>query len=87
MIRVVREHSAIAAAIAAHDPARAALKMSAHLDALMADIPDIRRSNPNFFVDEYRLEVNRVASTRSKSKRKPQGGQKKMESYRSSHLR
>ncbi len=87
MIRVVREHSAIAAAIETHDSARAAIKMSAHLDALMADIPDIRRSNPNFFVDEYRQDVDRVASNRSKSKRKFQGEQKKVEFYRSSHPR
>jgi hypothetical protein len=61
--------------------------MSAHLDALMTDIPDIRRSKPDFFVDEPRQNTNRIANTRSSSNRKSQEEGKKVESYRSSHLR
>ena len=82
MNRVIREHAAIAAAIEAREPARAAQKMSAHLEALMADIPDIRRSRPDFFVGGSREEADGAAGARSKSKRKLQGGAEKMEPYR-----
>ncbi|MBV9290601.1 MAG: GntR family transcriptional regulator [Hyphomicrobiales bacterium] len=50
MARAVREHSAIAVAIESGDPASASAAMSAHLDALLNDIPGIRRSNPDYFV-------------------------------------
>ncbi|HLL27469.1 MAG TPA: GntR family transcriptional regulator [Xanthobacteraceae bacterium] len=85
MIRVVREHTAIAAAIEARVPARAALKMSAHLDALMADIPDIRRSRPDFFFDGAREAGG--AGGRSKNKRRLPGGAEKVESQRANFVR
>jgi len=49
MGRVVAEHSAIVAAIAARDPERAAAAMAAHLDGLSASISDVRDLNPDFF--------------------------------------
>jgi DNA-binding GntR family transcriptional regulator len=49
MGRVVTEHAAIAAAIAAHDPNKAAAAMALHLDGLSASIRDVRDLNPNFF--------------------------------------
>ena len=54
MARAIREHAAIAAAIESGDGARAAQAMGAHLDGLLADIPNIRRLNPDYFVDEAR---------------------------------
>ena len=54
MARAIREHAAIAAAIKSGDGARAALAMGVHLDGLLADIPDIRRLNPNYFADGAR---------------------------------
>jgi GntR family transcriptional regulator, rspAB operon transcriptional repressor len=52
MARAVREHAAIAAAIESGDGARAASAMGFHLDGLLADIPDIRRLNPDYFADD-----------------------------------
>jgi GntR family transcriptional regulator, rspAB operon transcriptional repressor len=54
MARAIHEHAAIAAAIESDDGARAALAMGVHLDGLLADIPDIRRLNPNYFADGAR---------------------------------
>jgi len=54
MTRAIREHAAIAAAIEAGDGARAAQAMGIHLDGLLADIPNIRRLNPDYFVDDGR---------------------------------
>jgi DNA-binding GntR family transcriptional regulator len=51
MAQVVKEHKPILAAIAAHDAARAASAMAAHLDGLRASIGDVRELNPNYFVD------------------------------------
>jgi DNA-binding GntR family transcriptional regulator len=51
MAQVVKEHKPILAAIAAHDPARAASAMAHHLDGLRASIGDVRDLNPNYFVD------------------------------------
>jgi DNA-binding GntR family transcriptional regulator len=51
MGRVLDEHAAIVAAIAAHDPAAAAAAMAAHLEALRASIGDVRDLNPDYFVD------------------------------------
>lgn len=48
---VIAEHTAIVDAIEAHDPARAAETMAAHLDSLRASIGDIRENNPFFFSD------------------------------------
>jgi DNA-binding GntR family transcriptional regulator len=46
MTRAIREHAAIAAAIESPDGERVAVAMGAHLDGLLADIPNIRRLNP-----------------------------------------
>ncbi|HZC55328.1 MAG TPA: FCD domain-containing protein, partial [Xanthobacteraceae bacterium] len=54
MTRAIREHAAIAAAIESRDGARAAVAMGTHLDGLLADIPNIRRLNPDYFADETR---------------------------------
>jgi GntR family transcriptional regulator, rspAB operon transcriptional repressor len=51
MARVVAEHALILAGIKAADPAVAAAAMAAHLDGLAADIPDIQRLNPSYFVE------------------------------------
>ncbi|UEM02800.1 GntR family transcriptional regulator [Skermanella rosea] len=48
---VIIEHTAIVDAIEAHDPARAAEMMAAHLESLRASIGDIRENNPFFFSD------------------------------------
>jgi GntR family transcriptional regulator, rspAB operon transcriptional repressor len=49
MGRVVDEHAAVVAAIAAGDPDQAAAAMATHLDGLNASIGDIRDLNPEFF--------------------------------------
>lgn len=49
MGRVVAEHGAIVAAIAARDPDRAAAAMATHLDGLSASIGDVSELNPEFF--------------------------------------
>jgi DNA-binding GntR family transcriptional regulator len=49
MTRVVSEHAAVVDAIAAHDPARAAAAMAAHLDGLSGSIRDVRDLNPAYF--------------------------------------
>jgi DNA-binding GntR family transcriptional regulator len=54
MARAIREHAAIAAAIESGDGARAAKAMGIHLDGLLADIPSIRRLNPDYFADDAR---------------------------------
>src|SRR5271154_1535280 len=54
MARAIREHAAIAAAIESGDGARAAGAMGIHLDGLLADIPSIRRLNPDYFADDAR---------------------------------
>jgi DNA-binding GntR family transcriptional regulator len=51
MERVIAEHAQILAGIEAGDAAGAAHAMAAHLDRLAADIPDIRRLNPDYFVE------------------------------------
>jgi DNA-binding GntR family transcriptional regulator len=51
MARVIGEHAAIWTAIEAGDAGAAALAMAAHLDGLVADIPDIRRLNPEYFAE------------------------------------
>ena len=51
MRRVLDEHDAIVAAIAAHDPAGAAAAMNTHLEGLRASIADVRDLNPDYFVD------------------------------------
>jgi len=49
MSRVVDEHAAVVAAIAARDPAGASAAMAAHLDGLSASIRDVRDLNPKYF--------------------------------------
>ena len=49
MTRARTEHAAIAEAVEAHDAARAAAAMAAHLDGLLTDMPDITRLNPTYF--------------------------------------
>jgi DNA-binding GntR family transcriptional regulator len=49
MSRVVDEHAAVVAAIAARDPAGAGAAMAAHLDGLSASIRDVRDLNPKYF--------------------------------------
>ena len=51
MERVIAEHAEILAAVEAGDAAGAGDAMAAHLDGLAADIPDIRRLNPGYFVE------------------------------------
>jgi DNA-binding GntR family transcriptional regulator len=51
MARALEEHGAVAAAVEARDPDRAAASMAAHLDRLRASIGDIRDLNPEYFVD------------------------------------
>jgi DNA-binding GntR family transcriptional regulator len=51
MDRVIVEHALILARIEAGDADGAALEMAAHLDGLVAEIPDIRRLNPDYFVE------------------------------------
>jgi len=51
MERVIAEHSRILMGIEAGDARGAAAAMAAHLDGLAADIADIRRLNPNYFVE------------------------------------
>src|SRR6266852_2174334 len=54
MARVLQEHAAIAKAIEARDPARAAAAMAVHLDGLSASIADVRDLNPEYFVEDLR---------------------------------
>jgi GntR family transcriptional regulator, rspAB operon transcriptional repressor len=49
MGRVVTEHAAVVAAMAAGDADRAVAAMDAHLDGLSASIADVRDINPNYF--------------------------------------
>ncbi len=46
---LIEEHAAIVTAIAAHDSAKAAAAMTAHLDGLEASIRDVGGLNPDFF--------------------------------------
>jgi GntR family transcriptional regulator, rspAB operon transcriptional repressor len=56
MGQVVDEHSAIVAAIEAHDAEGAAAAMAAHLEALRASIGDVRDLNPDYFADDCERE-------------------------------
>jgi len=51
MARVISEHSGILTMIEAADGSGAADAMAVHLDGLVADIPDIRRLNPDYFAE------------------------------------
>jgi GntR family transcriptional regulator, rspAB operon transcriptional repressor len=47
---LIREHSAVAAAIKRRDPDEAALRMGLHLDRLLRELEDLRHLNPDFFI-------------------------------------
>ncbi len=49
MGRVVDEHAAVVAAVAAGDPQQASATMTAHLDGLSAGIAGVRDLNPEYF--------------------------------------
>jgi len=49
MSRVVDEHAAVVAAIAAGEPDQASAAMAAHLNGLSASIADVRDLNPEYF--------------------------------------
>lgn len=49
MARVVDEHAAVVAAIAAQEATAAGAAMAAHLDGLSASIRDVRELNPKYF--------------------------------------
>jgi DNA-binding GntR family transcriptional regulator len=49
MSRVVDEHAAVVAAIAAGAPDQASAAMAAHLNGLSASIADVRDLNPEYF--------------------------------------
>jgi DNA-binding GntR family transcriptional regulator len=49
MTRVVDEHAAVVAAIAAQEATAAGAAMAAHLDGLSASIRDVRELNPKYF--------------------------------------
>lgn len=58
---VIGEHLAIVDAIASHDPALAAARMAAHLDALQMRIGEERGSTPDFFSGTPKLAETRNA--------------------------
>ena len=70
MRRAIREHAAIAAATESRDGARAAVAMGIHLDGLLADIPNIRRLNPNYFADDARAREPRVNGRKARPRLK-----------------
>ena len=70
MSEVVKEHKLIVAAIAAHDPARAASAMAAHLDGLRASIGSVRDLNPNYFVEAATEEASRPSDLRTPAPRR-----------------
>lgn len=52
MQRVTKEHAAVLAAMEKRDGDRAIAAMRSHLDGLEQSLPEIRRRNPEFFVEE-----------------------------------
>jgi len=70
MARAIAEHSAIAAAIEAGAAARAAQKMGLHLDGLLADIPGIRRLNPEYFAGDAPTREPRAPGGRTRPRHK-----------------
>jgi len=57
MARVISEHSGILTMIEAADGSGAADAMAVHLNGLIADIPDIRRLNPDYFAEAKSASV------------------------------
>ncbi len=52
MLRVTKEHAAVLTAMEKRDGDKAVAAMRGHLDGLENSLPEIRRSKPDFFVDE-----------------------------------
>jgi DNA-binding GntR family transcriptional regulator len=52
MLRVTKEHAAVLSAMEKRDGNKAIRAMRSHLDGLEYSLPEIRRRNPEFFVDE-----------------------------------
>ena len=52
MLRVTKEHAAVLTAMEKRDGDKAIAAMRTHLDGLEHSLPEIRRRNPDFFVDE-----------------------------------
>jgi len=52
MLRVTKEHAAVLTAMEKRDGDKAIAAMRGHLDGLENSLPEIRRSKPDFFVDE-----------------------------------
>jgi DNA-binding GntR family transcriptional regulator len=52
MLRATKEHTAVLTAMEKHDGDRAVAAMRSHLEGLNISLPDIRRRNPDYFVDE-----------------------------------
>lgn len=52
MLRVTKEHAAVLTAMEKRDAERAIAAMRSHLDGLDQSLPEIRRRNPDLFVDE-----------------------------------
>jgi DNA-binding GntR family transcriptional regulator len=57
MLRVTKEHSAVLTAMEKRDDERAITAMRTHLDGLEHSLPEIRRRNPDLFVDEVGVFV------------------------------
>lgn len=52
MLRVTKEHAAVLTAMEKRDGNKAIAAMRGHLDGLEHSLPEIRRSNPDYFVGE-----------------------------------
>lgn len=65
MLRVTKEHAAVLSAMEKRDGDKAIAAMRNHLNGLESSLPDIRRRNPEFFVDEAGVFV-RPGMTRQK---------------------
>jgi DNA-binding GntR family transcriptional regulator len=52
MLRVTKEHAAVLTAMEKRDGNKAVAAMRGHLDGLEHSLPEIRRSNPDYFVGE-----------------------------------
>lgn len=52
MLRVTKEHAAVLTAMEKRDGDKAIAAMRGHLDGLEHSLPEIRRSNPDYFVGE-----------------------------------
>jgi GntR family transcriptional regulator, rspAB operon transcriptional repressor len=70
MARAIREHAAIAAAVQSGDGLRAAQAMGVHLDGLLADIPNIRRLNPDYFVGDAGAHGKSISSRKTRPRLK-----------------